>query len=101
MKHIKLLEAVADIAYIFGSQGYFSGDSRADIAEIILLAIKFEKSHENENWDTASDYIETITNYALHAFNEATEKGSADSRALITIIRDKRAYGDKKKKDNS
>lgn len=57
----KILETIADIAYIFGSQGYFSGDSRADIQEIIHLAKKFEK--QKHDWDK-EDYINLINEYS-------------------------------------
>ncbi len=58
----KLLDAVADIAYIVGTKGYYSGDSRADINEIIWWAEQFEKLHNNTDWGT-NDYIIAIEDY--------------------------------------
>jgi hypothetical protein len=63
----KLLETVADIAYHFGSQGYFSGDSRADINEIIYFAKEFEK--QNHNLDK-EDYLSLINDYSISKLNE-------------------------------
>lgn len=61
MMNEKLLETVADIAYIFGEKGYFSGDSRADIQEIIFLAKKFESL--NHDWYT-DDYLTQINKFS-------------------------------------
>lgn len=69
----RLIETVADIAYIFGSQGYFSGDSRADIQEVIYLAKEFEK--QNSDWEKV-DYLNLIHDYSysklqeLHSLNQ-------------------------------
>lgn len=61
MMNEKLLETVADIAYIFGEKGYFSGDSRADIQEIIFLAKNFESL--NHDWYT-DDYLTQINKFS-------------------------------------
>ena len=63
----KLLEAIADIAYIFGELGYFSGDSRADIQEIIFLAKEFENSHSD--W-YKNDYILEVSEFAYSKLEE-------------------------------
>jgi hypothetical protein len=63
----KLIETVADIAYIFGSQGYFSGDSRADIQEVIFFAKEFEK--QNNDWEK-EDYLRLITEYSNSKLQE-------------------------------
>lgn len=47
MGHQKLLETLADIAYIAGESKYFTGDSRADVNEFILWAREFEAHHRN------------------------------------------------------
>lgn len=60
----KLLEAVADIAYIAGQRGFFSGDSRQDIAEFIRWANEFETLNEETDWDE-TDYED-----AIEAFTE-------------------------------
>ena len=60
----KLLEAVADIAYIAGQRGFFSGDSREDIAEFIRWANEFEAINEETDWD------ETDYQQAIEAFTE-------------------------------
>lgn len=72
----KLIETVADIAYIFGSQGYFSGDSRADIQEVIYLAKEFEK--QMNDWEKL-DYLSLINDYSnsklqeLRSLNQMTK----------------------------
>lgn len=63
----KFIETVADIAYIFGSQGYFSGDSRADIQEVIYLAKEFEK--QNKDWERV-DYLSLINDYSNSKLQE-------------------------------
>ena len=60
----KLFEAIADIAFLAGQKGFFSGDSRQDIAEFIRWAQEFETIHEDTNWDEV-DYIT-----AMEAFTE-------------------------------
>jgi len=60
----KLLEALADIAYLAGQKGFFSGDSRNDINEFIIWAKEFEAVHEDTNWDEV-DYLT-----AIEAFTE-------------------------------
>lgn len=63
----KLLEAVADIAYIAGQRGFFSGDSREDIAEFIRWAREFEAIHEETDWDETDyqDALEVFTDNKL------------------------------------
>jgi hypothetical protein len=46
----KLHEAIADIAYMAGQMGYYTGDSREDISHFIYLAEKFEREHDFD-WD--------------------------------------------------
>ena len=60
----KLFEAIADIAFLAGQKGFFSGDSSQDIAEFIRWAQEFETIHEDTNWDEV-DYIT-----AMEAFTE-------------------------------
>jgi len=67
MMNEKLLETVADIAYVFGEKGYFSGDSRADIQEIIFLAKKFEGL--NHNW-YIDDYLTQINKFSYLKLEE-------------------------------
>jgi hypothetical protein len=61
----KLLEALADIAYLAGQKGFFSGDSREDIAEFIGWAKEFEAVHEDTNWDDI-DYHDAIEAFTLN-----------------------------------
>lgn len=56
MGNMKLLETVADFSYILGRSGYFSGDSRADIQEVIHWAKVFETKNRNTDW-SKNDYI--------------------------------------------
>ncbi len=61
----RLLEALADIAYLAGQKGFFSGDSRNDIAEFIIWAKEFEEVHDETDWDEV-DYIDTIEAFTLN-----------------------------------
>ncbi len=63
MKNQKMLETLADIAYIAGDMKYFSGDSRADINCFISWANEFEKINAKTNWDEV-DYILAIEAFA-------------------------------------
>lgn len=60
----KLFESIADIAFIAGQKGFFSGDSRADINEFISWAKEFEAMHEETNWDDV-DYKDAVEAFAL------------------------------------
>ncbi len=51
MKNLKLLETLADIAYIAGYHQYYSGDSRMDMSEIIAWTMEFEAIHQDTDWD--------------------------------------------------
>lgn len=59
VEDFKLFEAIADIAFIAGQKGFFSGDSRTDIAEFIKWAKEFEAIHEETNWDEI-DYVDAV-----------------------------------------
>ncbi|MEL1245150.1 hypothetical protein AAEO56_12810 [Flavobacterium sp. DGU11] len=61
----KLFEAIADIAFIAGQKGFFSGDSREDIAEIIRWGKEFEAVHEDTDWDEM-DYNTAIEAFAAN-----------------------------------
>lgn len=60
----KLFESIADIAFIAGQKGFFSGDSRADIDQIISWAKEFEAVNEDTDWDDV-DYKDTVEAFAL------------------------------------
>jgi hypothetical protein len=62
MKKYKLLETIADIAYLAGERKFYSGDSRADVSEFIRWAGEFEKVNSGTNWDE-QDYILSVTNF--------------------------------------
>ncbi|SDL85929.1 hypothetical protein SAMN04488090_2011 [Siphonobacter aquaeclarae] len=59
----KILETLADISYYAGLEGYYSGDSRADISNFICWAREFEKIHQDTDWDV-SNYMLAIEEYA-------------------------------------
>ncbi|AWH84322.1 hypothetical protein HYN59_03965 [Flavobacterium album] len=61
----KLFEAIADIAFIAGQKGFFSGDSREDIAEIIRWGKEFEAIHEDTDWDEV-DYTAAVEAFAAN-----------------------------------
>ena len=65
-KVYSLCEAVADIAYIAGDDGYYTGDSRKDIADFISWAKEFEEKHKGIEWgvNSETDYIDAITEFA-------------------------------------
>jgi len=65
----RLHETIADIAYVAGSVGYYSGDSRADIHGFIIWALEFEKLRAvddkgNETYN-GTDYMSAIELFAL------------------------------------
>jgi hypothetical protein len=62
MRKIKLLEAIADIAYIAGYHKYSSGDSRLDASLFLAWANEFEKLHKITDWEQA-DYISLIEEF--------------------------------------
>jgi hypothetical protein len=58
-------ETIADIAYLAGVHGYYSGDSRGDMQTFIHLAKKFEKEHAYVDWDANDlDYMTEIEFFA-------------------------------------
>jgi hypothetical protein len=64
-KQLKAIyETIADIAYIAGAHGYYSGDSRADMSEFVFLAQKFEEKFAMVDWDESdADYIIEIDTF--------------------------------------
>lgn len=62
MSENKLLETVADVAYIAGENGYFTGDSRADVSEFIRWVKLFDKEHKNTDWKQ-KDYLMLIEEF--------------------------------------
>lgn len=64
IKKSLLCEVVADLAYMAGAAGLYSGDSRADMREIIRLAERFEADHSETDWDApGNDYIQATEDY--------------------------------------
>ena len=72
MKKIKLLETIADIAYIAGYRKYSSGDSRLDASLFLAWANEFEKLNKITDWDQA-DYISRIEEFAENKINAEQE----------------------------
>lgn len=68
MENQKLLETVADIAYIAGYSKHYSGDSRRDISEYVFWAEEFEKQHKHTNWDE-ENYMLQIDAFARQKLN--------------------------------
>jgi hypothetical protein len=60
----KVVETIADIAYIAGANKFFSGDSRLDISEFIRWAQDFENINSSTNWDE-KDYISAIEEFTM------------------------------------
>jgi hypothetical protein len=65
VEDVKLFEAIADIAFIAGQKGFYSGDSREDIAEMIRWGKEFENIHEDTDWDI-EDYTAAIEAFAAN-----------------------------------
>jgi hypothetical protein len=65
IEEVKLFEAIADISFLAGQKGFFSGDSRTDIAEFITWAKEFEALNEETNWDE-EDYCDAIERFTLN-----------------------------------
>jgi hypothetical protein len=61
----KLHEAIADIAYMAGQIGYYTGDSRADISHFIYLAGKFERDHDFDWNESDRDYMLEIEDFVV------------------------------------
>lgn len=58
-------ETIADIAYLAGQYGYYSGDSRADMQHFVYLAKQFEHLHKNTDWEGGDlDYMTEIESFA-------------------------------------
>lgn len=72
MRKIKLLETIADIAYIAGYYKYSSGDSRLDASLFLAWANEFEKHHKITDWEQA-DYISLIEEYTENKINNERE----------------------------
>lgn len=81
MKNQKLLETVADIAYIAGEMKFYSGDSRADVSELIYWASEFEKRNSKTNWDEVN-YILAIQEFA----KEKIKNHSAATNAQPALL---------------
>jgi len=64
MSNFKILQTVADIAYLAGYKKHYSGNSRFDISEYIIWAKEFEQIHQYNDWDN-EDYMLTIEQYAI------------------------------------
>lgn len=60
----KILETIADIAYIAGENKFFSGNSRLDISEYIRWAQDFENINSSTNWNEY-DYISSIAEFTM------------------------------------
>lgn len=60
-----LYETIADIAYLAGQFGYYSGDSRADMNFFVSLAKEFEEKYKSIDWETSDlDYMTEVENFA-------------------------------------
>ena len=71
MDNLLLLEALADISYIAGTEKFYGGDSREDIANFIDWAKEFEALHMETKWGFDLDYIETITSFAMEKISQS------------------------------
>jgi hypothetical protein len=67
-------ETIADIAYLAGRYGYYSGDSRADMQTFTDLAYRFEKKYRGIDWNELvdekhPDYMEAVEAFAIKELN--------------------------------
>ena len=62
-REYSICEAVADIAYIAGQHGYYGGNSRTDVDDIIKWAIEFDDKNSGRVWD--GEYMEEIEAFAV------------------------------------
>lgn len=66
---LQILETVADIAYLAGQYGYYSGNSRDDMQTFISLAEKFEEKYKNVDWEDLPkehpDYMEAVEYFTI------------------------------------
>lgn len=71
----RLLETVADIAFIAGEKGFYTGNSRHDIQLIISWAKEFEEKYKDAEWgvDTEEDYIDAVKKFTYLKIDK-TEK---------------------------
>lgn len=69
----KLMEAVADIAFVAGGYRHYSGDSRKDISDYIQWAIEFESLAKEEPDGSVTyngkEYMEAVEWFALDKVN--------------------------------
>lgn len=72
MRKTKILETIADIAYIAGYHKYYSGDSRLDASLFLAWATEFEKIHKNTAWEQ-EDYISHIEEFAKNKIKAEQE----------------------------
>jgi hypothetical protein len=91
-----LLETVADIAWIAGAKGYYSGNSRDDIQEFISWAQEFE-THKTTDKDGnekyfGTDYMDAVDDFTTKKIeasgNEACAREARERIALWTAARD-------------
>jgi hypothetical protein len=75
MNNLKLLQAVADISYIAGTEKHYSGNSRFDISEYIRWPKEFERIHKNTDWSD-EDYMLAIEKYADDRIKQAMKEGT-------------------------
>lgn len=70
----RLLEAVADIAFLAGAQRYHSGDSREDVSQFIAWAREFETrrevSDDGEETYNGENYMIAIEEFSVSKFRE-------------------------------
>jgi hypothetical protein len=85
MSKQKLLESVADIAYMAGNSRYYSGNSRIDISEFIYWAEEFEKKHKHTDWDQ-EDYLTEIISYTYSKLKKA-RKLIRDCKSIFPSVK--------------
>ena len=76
MNNLKLLQAVADISYIAGTERNYSCNSRIDISHYIQWATDFEQIHSNTDWDY-EDYMLTIEQFATEKIQQEMNENIA------------------------
>ena len=71
-KTYSLCEAVADIAYLAGRNGFRTDDSREGISLFIQWAEEFERENQDVEWgiDIDMDYIDEIIGFTLNKIKD-------------------------------
>ena len=72
-RSLKLMQSIANIAYIAGVQNYYSDDSVQDVLDFIAWAEEFERTNQHRYEDDDFDYLIEIDKFMDDKFREKRE----------------------------